>query len=449
MCDTMVMLGNATKNGHVYFAKNSDRHPNEAQAVFIIPGREHSPSELQECTYIKVPQVKKTFTVLISKPFWMWGCEMGANEFGVVIGNEAVFTKEGYEKQTGLTGMDLIRLALQRATNSRDALTTITTLLSEFGQGGNCGYGHAMFYHNSFIIADPSEAWVLETAGKHWAAKKVENVYTISNAITLQEEFDLASDNLVTNAVEKGWTKDKRKFNFAKDYSDFIYTHFSDAHSRRVCSLDLMKNQIGSADISRMFSALQTHEVNKDSYNPGKKLTGAQVCMHSGFGPVRESQSVASLVADLSDHRHTYWLTGTSAPCTGVFKPVWMDSGLPDTGQPTGRYDSESLFWQHELLHRRIIKNYSARITLGNQQQSELQAQFFNGSLEVEKLGAAARREFSENCFHQAAQLDKEWIDSIDANSAKENQSLHFQLAWRKFNRQAGIEELLSNTKAK
>ncbi len=208
MCDTIVALGNSTLDGNVIFGKNSDREPNEAQQMILIPAANHVPGEEVHCTYIDVPQVERTHAVLLSKPFWMWGAEMGTNEFGVTIGNEAVFTRTPYGKDPGLIGMDMLRLALERAQNADQALRIVIDLLEKYGQGGNCGFAHKLYYHNSFLICDPEKAWVLETSGKDWAAEKVEAVRSISNAITIGNHWDMASATLVSNAMENGWCKD-------------------------------------------------------------------------------------------------------------------------------------------------------------------------------------------------------------------------------------------------
>ena len=66
---------------------------------------------LFQCTYIEIPQAPKTQTVILSKPAWMWGAEMGANEPGVCIGNEAVWTQLADETDLTerLLGMDFVR----------------------------------------------------------------------------------------------------------------------------------------------------------------------------------------------------------------------------------------------------------------------------------------------------------------------------------------------------
>src|SRR5689334_7217401 len=98
MCDTAVALGAATADGSVIFGKNSDREPNEAHCLVHVPRAQHPAGSSVRCTYIDVPQVAETYGVLLSKPFWIWGAEIGANEMGVVIGNEALFTRVPYEK---------------------------------------------------------------------------------------------------------------------------------------------------------------------------------------------------------------------------------------------------------------------------------------------------------------------------------------------------------------
>lgn len=62
-----------------------------------------------QCTYIEIEQVPKTHAVALSRPSWLWGAEMGANEHGVCIANEAVVTREPASESEALLGMDLVR----------------------------------------------------------------------------------------------------------------------------------------------------------------------------------------------------------------------------------------------------------------------------------------------------------------------------------------------------
>jgi secernin len=139
MCDTMVALTDSTAGSCVLFAKNSDRQRNEAQVVERLARADHPRAAVVNCTYISVPQVGRTHAVLLCRPYWIWGAEMGANECGVVIGNEALRAQVPAPETVALTGMDLVRLALERASSSVEAVDVMTQLLEAHGQGGDCG----------------------------------------------------------------------------------------------------------------------------------------------------------------------------------------------------------------------------------------------------------------------------------------------------------------------
>uniref|UniRef100_A0A667I6I2 Secernin-2 n=1 Tax=Lynx canadensis TaxID=61383 RepID=A0A667I6I2_LYNCA len=141
------------------------------QEVVFVPAGTHALA----CTYSEVEQVSRTHAVILSRPSWLWGAEMGANEHGVCIGNEAVWTKEPVGEGEALLGMDLLRLALERSSSALEALRVITDLLARYGQGGSCREDPTPFcYHNTFLLADRTEAWVLETAGRLWAAQRIQ-----------------------------------------------------------------------------------------------------------------------------------------------------------------------------------------------------------------------------------------------------------------------------------
>nr|XP_015217772.1 PREDICTED: secernin-2 [Lepisosteus oculatus] len=173
-CDCFVSLPPGSQRDEVIFGKNSDRPSDEVQEVVYFPAASHPPGSKVECTYIEIPQAESTHAVVLSRPAWLWGAEMGANEHGVCIGNEAVWTRVPVSDTEALLGMDLVRLGLERGASAREALGVITALLEQHGQGGRCREDPALFsYHNTFLLADRSEAWVLETAGRLWAAQRV------------------------------------------------------------------------------------------------------------------------------------------------------------------------------------------------------------------------------------------------------------------------------------
>lgn len=444
MCDTFVAMPDATIDGSVIFGKNSDREPNEAHHLVILPRARHASGSIVRMTYVDLPQVEETFSVLLAKPFWIWGAEMGANEHGVVIGNEAVFTKVPCDKEPGLIGMDFLRLALERTATARAALELITSLLEQHGQGGNCGFTHPIFYHNSFIIADPREAWVLETADRQWAAQQVtRGVRSISNAITIGSQWDLASDGLVDLAIRRGWCKSRNDFHFARCYSDFVYTRFSAARFRQSCTMRLLAAKQAQLSVADAMAILRDHGPGAGSgWTPARGVSGASVCCHAGWGPIRVSQTTGSLVSHLQGDVHTHWVTGTSAPCTAVFKPLWIDAGLPDVGPaPTGTYEKTALWWRHEALHREVLRDYASRLASFQDQRDRLERSFLSAESDQRHDSAGERSAFAARCFQESDDAYRQWIEQVRAIPIRQRRPWHHAVAWRKFGRQANMPE--------
>lgn len=72
-------------------------------------------------------------------------------------------------------------------------MDVITDLLETHGQGGSCMEDECEFtYHNSFLISDRKEAWLLETSGKYWAAERVDGKKeNLSSTIRFLKAFKL------------------------------------------------------------------------------------------------------------------------------------------------------------------------------------------------------------------------------------------------------------------
>ncbi|MBX3494591.1 MAG: C69 family dipeptidase, partial [Parvibaculum sp.] len=372
MCDTLVARGQATASGALLFAKNSDREANEAQYPLFVPAAAHEPEAALRCTYISIPQARRTHAVLLSRPFWMWGAEMGANEHGVAIGNEAVHAKIAPGSTPALIGMDLLRLGLERGASAAEALDVITRLLGEFGQGGNCAHRGRFEYHNSFIIADAAgDAFVLETVGREWAVERVKDRRSISNAYTIGSDFERLSDGAERLAQAHGLAPEGQAFDFAEVFANRKRSALASGHQRWCRTSALLGAKTGGIAVADMMRFLRDHgaqAARSRGWRPDGILGGA-VSAHATYGPVRRfGQTTASWVAELGEGRAVHWLTATAAPDTGIFKPVFFGpgfdgAGLPDFGPAPGDlFDARTRWWRHERLHRAVLRNYPERL---------------------------------------------------------------------------------------
>jgi len=392
MCDTMVIV----ERGRVLFAKNSDRDANEAQIPEWHPRRAYPAGATVQCTHLTIPQIHETCAVLLSRPYWMWGAEMGANEYGVVIGNEAVFTSQPYAA-TGLTGMDLLRLGLERAYTAQGACAVITRLLEEHGQGGGCGHERRRFtYHNSFLIADPGGAYVLETAGRHWAIEGIAGAYSISNGLTLSA--------------------------FSRRYSDRLRTRISGCHLRR----GRTSLRLGAVrDVLDLFAALRDH--GEDQQYPSYSWVNGGMhapCVHAG-GIVASCQTTASWVSELRPGALRHWVTATSAPCTSLFKPVYVERPVEMGASPDDRAD-DSLWWRHERFQRTVLRDPEALFSI------------FAGERDAIETRWTKHPPASQEAFDEHDKVLGRWYGAVCHAAGRDRRPWWVRRYWRERNRRAG-----------
>jgi hypothetical protein len=339
MCDTQVLIGADA----VWFAKNSDREPSEPQPVVRLPAVRGDATPSVRATYVEVPQVAHRHAVMLSKPVWCWGAEMGVNERGVAIGNEAIFSRRA-SLEPGLLGMDLVRLGLERGGSAAEALAVMALLLEKHGQGGPAGFGDKRFcYDSSFLVADAREAFVLETAGRDWAMRRVEGHYAISNQLTLHGDHEVRAKSVAAGA------------DFAAQHDTRLVPFFARAAARRALSLHHL-GRAAQPSFARLAFHLRAHRRGNEDPARG---SNADVCMHAA-GFIRRHQTTGSMIARLGAQGPTVLFTGTSAPCLSIFRPAGFE-GEFSVLTPEDRQVEAMLWRRHELLHRRALADPDLR----------------------------------------------------------------------------------------
>ncbi|NWR55578.1 SCRN2 protein, partial [Bucorvus abyssinicus] len=305
----------------------------------------------QKCTYLEIEQAEKTHAVVLSRPAWLWGAEMGANEHGVCVGNEGVWTREPVGEDEALLGMDLVRLGLERGSSAREALEVIVALLERYGQGGSCKEEPVPFvYHNTFLLADRTEAWVLETAGRYWAAQQIQGVRAlvvlggrgasspaqpdpapafaegsrnISNQLSIGREITAEHAGLRQRARSQGWWSGDGEFSFAEVFSlPHQPARMEAAKGRYRAGKELLQQHAGHITAETIMGILRD------------KASG--ICVDSeGF---RTAGSMVSVLPSDPAVPCVHFFTATPDPSRSVFKPFVFVAGLkpaPQVRSPT------------------------------------------------------------------------------------------------------------------
>ncbi|RMF18458.1 MAG: peptidase family C69 [Candidatus Dadabacteria bacterium] len=374
MCDNLYLR----RDGAAVFGKNSDREPTEPQVLLSLPRIRGDRRRFVRATWIDVPEVPDRHAVILSVPVWMWGAEMGANEHGLVIGNTAVFTVT-QTRRPALLGMDLVRLALERAADADEALDVITGLLERYGQGGSCGFRHRRFhYDNSFVIADHRGAWLLETAGRAWVARWSTTGAATSNLLTIDEDFDRCHPELLRLARDDG-RYEGGAFSFRRAFGLQLVSRLAGAMKRYEHDCDWLAG--GSPNPRDMARQLRSHGAAGDC---GAAADGA-VCAHAR-GPGRSTQTTAALIAEWTGNEFSVWGTGTPAPCLSVFRRLRFNTGAPAGGGPAAR---DIRPWiEHWHLQRRLLVDTDARRAFRSQREKLEAAIFANGPTTDEEIVA-------------------------------------------------------------
>jgi len=429
MCDTFVALPACTQGKSMLFAKSADCEVNEANAVVSIPHRRHVGGEAVRLTHLVIPQAQETYELLLTKAFWTYGCEIGVNEYGLAMGEEAVFTTEMAEEKDGIVGPDLMRIGLERAKTCQEAIQLMTALLEQYGQGGSAELKGNSHFDSSYIMADREEAYVLETAGRRWAVKKVDGVASISNMLGIRSDWEACSEG--ASSPRTDW---------AALYALPEVPPTLGSPVRQAITYNSLQSALGHITVRGIFETMRQHG---PGYHPASAEAHRNICVHAGPQENRWWQADGVMVTEVGQHGVLAWVTATSGTCVSIFKPVFLGMDLPDLGPYPGEtFDPRCLWWKHELLHRRAMADFDTLVPEIRQDFDPMEESFLAQAETVKRGTPGEKAEFMEYCFHEALRATEAWIARLQKRRDLSFSDLAYRAMWAKLNAEAGMTGL-------
>jgi secernin len=314
-------------------------------------------------------------------------------------------------------------------------------------------------YDNSFIIADPTEAWILEAVGTRWVAKRIsQGCRSISNQPTIRTQWDIGSLDIKDYALKKGWWPDEQRtqFDFARAYIDDQVSR-QVSHIRLMRSRQLLAQKTGQITPQWMMGIARDHY--EDTFLDGPYFDAANpdfhsICMHAAVGDFTWGNTASSCVAVLpksEDELPIFWWT-PGPPCNGCYLPFFVHgSKLPQTVSNAGRlgkrvipppevaedsFSSDSYWWLFKHLMdlvkgdpmTSLPNHYQIKNRIVRAKFNPLEQEFATSLPRVlgearkakeanDKAVAHILDEFTESCVNKVLTIIKELIEEFSSPS--------------------------------
>lgn len=329
--DMVVALGSSTADGSTLFAHNSSQPPRQFQVLKRVAGQAFSAGEKVRAALMEIPQVRQTHTVLGSRPVGSWGYSHGVNEHGLAVGCTQFRTKLCCHGPV-LQDTELVRLVLERARTACQAVDVLTDLVERHGQGLSPQAGDS-----SFLLADPTEAHVVQAAGKHWVSQQVQETRAVSDGCAIRQDWDRIARGLAGHAIaEQWWPCDGSKLDFAGAVGES--SSAANSLQRWGRATLLLEQQSGHIDAAFLRRLLTDHyEGQPGEVDPFLNTRGnVPLCQHGGAtGPVTTASLIAQLGSQPDRPLLVWWSFGP--PCISVYLPIFLAGDLPEAltaGEP-------------------------------------------------------------------------------------------------------------------
>ena len=306
-------------------------------------------------------------------------------------------------------------------------------LLDGHGQNANASRLFDRRYENSYILCDKKEVWVMETAGREWAAREIHDYAAVSNCYTIETDYDLCSENMEKLVREKRWLHPSEPVSFAKAYT-LPASRQRNALPRRRRMMKLLtgifdkEGKVGFSDLQTIFRDHSEDEVNAPRFGA---MTGnnVSVCMHACSW--EEAQTAASMYMSYEEETgilRFLWAPGT--PCISLYLPVGWIPGeelhLPDILSAGGEfYSEESLWWTAERLsslistdEERFGKTVKKKLSLFEKDIVRQEEERINTARNLISYGDASGAQgmldqFTEECAGKVVNLMKDLTAEI------------------------------------